>query len=188
MNRLVLDTLRDYSNLYMIELEPFLEEDFDCFISWIESEEQMIQFAGPIFRYPLTHDQLIAYIGSDKRKAYKVRLKLTGVIIGHCELNFQNAIPRLSRILIGPKELRNKGIGRHIVSKLLDNIFTSTEFDRADLSVFDWNLNAITSYRKVGFKINKGLETIMVVGDQAWNAYNMVINKDDYFNCRNSDL
>jgi len=172
----------------MIELEPFLEEDFDRFISWIESEEQLIQFAGPIFSYPLSRDQLTAYIGSDKRRVYRVRLISSGDIIGHCELNFQNSIPRLSRILIGLKQLRNKGIGRHIVTQLLNNIFSSTEFDRVDLSVFDWNLNAIASYSKVGFQINKGLETSMVVGDKTWSAYNMVISKEDYFSICNSDF
>jgi RimJ/RimL family protein N-acetyltransferase len=172
----------------MIELEPFLEKDFDRFISWIHSEEQLIQFAGPIFSYPLTNEQLTAYIGSDKRKAYKVRLMSTGNIIGHCELNFQNSIPRLSRILIGSKELRNKGIGKHIVTQLLENVFSSTEFDRVNLSVFEWNLNAIASYRKVGFQINKGFETTMIVGDKTWVAYNMIVTKHDYYHSRNSDF
>jgi RimJ/RimL family protein N-acetyltransferase len=164
----------------MIELEPFIEEDFDRILSWIDTEEELIQFAGPMFNYPLTRNQLVGYISSDKRKPYKVRLKSTDNIIGHCELNFQKSIPRLSRILIGSKELRNKGIGQHIVIKLLNIIFNSIGSDRADLSVFDWNLNAIASYSKVGFKINKGAETTMVVGNKTWTAYNMVISKEDY--------
>jgi RimJ/RimL family protein N-acetyltransferase len=164
----------------MIELDNFLEEDFDRFISWIESEEDLVQFAGSIFNFPLTHEQLLFYINSSVRKVFKVRLKSTVEVIGHCELNFQNSIPRLSRILIGNKELRNKGIGAEIVRKMLDILFSTTSFEKADLSVFNWNKIAISSYKKVGFKINEGLETQMTVGTKTWTALNMIITKQDY--------
>lgn len=165
----------------MIDLEPFTDADFDRFIAWIESEEQLIQFAGPVFTYPMTHDQLSNYVNSDKRQVYKVRLKSSDRIIGHCEINLQNAIPRLSRILIGPKDLRNKGIGKHIVNQLLDMIFKNPSIERVDLSVFDWNFNAIASYSKIGFTINEGFETTMLVNGKQWRAYNMVIDRQHYF-------
>ena len=46
----------------MIELKPFTENDFPIFKSWIHSEEELFQFAGPIFTYPLTDEQLTKYI------------------------------------------------------------------------------------------------------------------------------
>jgi hypothetical protein len=45
----------------MIELQNFGEEDFDRLISWIKDEDEMIQFAGPAFTYPLTREQLLKY-------------------------------------------------------------------------------------------------------------------------------
>jgi RimJ/RimL family protein N-acetyltransferase len=164
----------------VITLEKFEEEDFDRFISWIESEEELIQFAGPIFGFPLTRGQLLTYNAQSNRQAFRVRLNSTGQIIGHCELNFQNKLPRLSRILIGDKELRNKGLGRQIVRHMLDVIFSDPTVENADLSVFNWNQNAIASYKKVGFIINEGIETQMTVGTKTWIAVNMIINKQDY--------
>jgi RimJ/RimL family protein N-acetyltransferase len=164
----------------MIELNTFLDSDFERLISWIENEEELIQFAGPIFQYPLTYEQLRLYINKNTRKAFKVCMLSTGEIIGHCELNFQNAIPRLSRILIGNKQHRNKGIGKQIVESMLNIVFSTTDFDYVDLNVFDWNANAIASYKNVGFKVNEGFETTMTVGKDTWKAFNMVIGREEY--------
>lgn len=88
----------------MIELEKFTEADFDRFISWVTNEKELIQFAGFLFQYPLSHHQLRCYLNESKKVPYRVRQIDTGRIIGHCELNFENEVPRLSRILIGEKQ------------------------------------------------------------------------------------
>jgi len=107
----------------MIALEEFTENDFDRFIGWIATEEELIQFSGPLFTYPLTHSQLINYLGQKKKHPYRIRLIETNEVIGHCELNYENRIPRLSRILIGDKKLRNKGIGKYVVKAMIEEVF-----------------------------------------------------------------
>jgi len=164
----------------MIILEAFLEEDFDRLISWIKTEEELIQFAGPIFSFPLTRKQLTTYINSGTRQPFKIRLIATNKIIGHCELNFQNSRPRLSRILIGDPNNRNKGIGRAIIKEMLGKLFIDQQFNEADLNVFDWNSNAVASYKKSGFIINTGYDTQMTVNNKIWNAINMTITKKDF--------
>jgi RimJ/RimL family protein N-acetyltransferase len=166
----------------MIELQDFEDCDFDRLITWVKNEEDLIQFAGPIFTYPLTREQLFKYSNDNSRQVFRVRLTSTGEIIGHCELNLQNEIPRLSRILIGDSSFRNKCIGKAIVKCLLNRVFTTTDFENVDLSVFDWNQNAIASYQSVGFKIRHGLETSMNLKEKTWNAYNMIIDKQTYYN------
>jgi len=157
----------------MIQLEKFTKDDFDRFISWIDSEEELIQFAGPLFTYPLSHQQ--------KKSPYRIRLIETNEIIGHCELNFENELPRLSRILIGEKRLRNKGIGVCVLHQMIHLIFTTTTHTSVDLSVFDWNHNAIACYEKIGFKIRPELKSSMLVSGKNWNAFNMMLSRDDYF-------
>ena len=56
----------------MIKLEPFTKIDFNRIISWIESEEDLIQFAGPAFIFPLTEDQLYKYLENQNTNAYKI--------------------------------------------------------------------------------------------------------------------
>ena len=56
----------------MIRLEPFATSDFNKLISWVDSEEDLIQFAGPIFKFPLTERQLEKYLEDKSRFAFKV--------------------------------------------------------------------------------------------------------------------
>lgn len=71
----------------MIRLEKFDKNDYDRLINWIDSQESMIQFSGPIFNFPITFEQLDKYINADNRLIYKVIKSDTSEIIGHAELN-----------------------------------------------------------------------------------------------------
>ena len=100
----------------MIKLEPFTENDFENLISWITSERELVQFAGPIFSYPLTKNQLNDYLTKEDLIPKKIVDIESGEVIGHCELNFLNEFPRLARILIGNKKYRGKGLGKQLVT------------------------------------------------------------------------
>ena len=85
----------------MIVLKEFTNSDFNTFISWCTSEEMITQFAGPIFTYPVTKNQLDNYLNDKSKKPFKVVLTKTQETIGHCELNFEEKeTPKLSRVLI----------------------------------------------------------------------------------------
>jgi RimJ/RimL family protein N-acetyltransferase len=164
----------------MITLEPFKIEDCERLISWIKNEEDLIQFAGAIFSYPLTREQLYDYINSQKRQPLKIKLTDSGDIIGHCELNYSNKVPRLSRILIGKEELRNKGLGKEVVNQMISLIFKSSEVNLIELIVFDWNLNAINCYKKAGFYINNDWEDIVIIKDKRWRALSMLLERKSW--------
>jgi len=161
----------------MVKLEPFKEEDFERLISWVDNEEELIQFAGSIFSYPLTKDQLKVYISSTERVPLKIKLIDSDEIIGHCELNYSNEIPRLSRIIIGRKDLRNKGLGKAIVKRMTEMIYDSKPYNSVELAVFDWNLNAINCYKSLGFFLVNGSETITKINNKEWRSFIMRLNK-----------
>ena len=127
------------------------------------------------------YEQLNSYLLQQKKSPYKIRWIETSEIIGHCELNFENELPRLSRILIGEKNLRNKGIGTLVMHQLINLLFKTTTHTAVDLSVFDWNLNAIACYKKIGFTIRPELKSSMIVSRKNWNAFNMILRRDDYY-------
>ncbi|PWH87003.1 GNAT family N-acetyltransferase [Brumimicrobium oceani] len=164
----------------MIELKPFTESDFETFKSWIHSEEELFQFAGPLIPYPVTNESLMKYIQMTDRKPMKVVLNSTNETIGHCELNFMNGQNRLSRILIGSEELRGKGIGEQIVRKMLDLLFSDSKVKAADLNVFSWNKAAIKCYEKVGFRIIHEHTDQMNVNGKDWTRLNMLLERHDY--------
>lgn len=156
----------------MLKLEQFSENDFDNLISWVSSKEELIQFAGPIFEFPLSKEQLKNYISNPNVKAYKVMYENNH--IGHSEINIsQNTPPKLCRIIIGNKNYRGKGLGQKIVESLLKICKEEFKSNKVELNVFDWNENAIKCYEKVGFKFNREKQKEVIVNGKKWFSLNM---------------
>ena len=137
----------------MIKLENFTSKDYLRLINWINSERELIQFAGPIFSYPLTEKQLSEYTEKENLFPKKIVDIKSGKIIGHCELNFLNEFPRLSRILIGEQNFRGKGLGKQLVKIMISEIQKIQPTEIIELRVFEHNINAIKLYEKMGFII-----------------------------------
>lgn len=165
----------------MITLEQFDKSDYDRLINWIDSEESMILFSGPIFTYPITHDQLDHYIAAENRLVFKVIDLATNEIIGHAELNNidkRNLSARICRVLIGDVNKRNKGLGKAVIQALVSKGFKELKLHRLDLGVYDFNDQAIKCYKDCGFEIEGLLRDKIKVDDQYWSTYNMsIINK-----------
>ncbi len=113
----------------------------------------------------------------EDKKPFKVVLKETNETIGHCELNFENGNNRLSRILVGKKDLRGKKIGEQIVREMVKLLFQNPEINEVDLNTFDWNKAAINCYEKVGFKINQEKSDKMTVNGNEWTRINMSLKR-----------
>lgn len=157
----------------MIRLEKFSESDFDRLINWIDSKEALVQFAGPIFQFPITKVQLRAYVEMKDKEPYKVILNENDEVIGHCEINLGNQFPRLSRILIGAENNRGKGIGRAIVKEMVLKIQDKFPGKPIDLNVFAWNTGAIRCYEKAGFTIIDENTDILEYEGLNWTRLNM---------------
>ena len=128
----------------------------------------------------MTDEQLKKYIDDPKRRPYKIVSTETHNVIGHCELNFERSIPRLSRILIADNTERNKGYGKKTVHAMLKLLFVDNTYDQADLNVYDWNTNAIKCYEGVGFQINEGVTSKTSIGNETWIGLNMQITKSNW--------
>src|SRR5690606_28550895 len=111
----------------------------------------LIQFAGPIFSFPLTRDQLHKYLSDTDRSVFKI-VNEDGEVIGHCEAyDAKNTEVRLCRVLVGEPEFRGKGLGGIIINALANYAFMVMNASVASLNVFDWNVGAIRCYEKAGF-------------------------------------
>jgi RimJ/RimL family protein N-acetyltransferase len=162
----------------MIRLEKFGRADYDRFISWIDSEEMMVQFSGSVFHYPVTHDQLDRYVDDENALIYKVVDEATNEVVGHAEIgkiDRKNMNARVSRILIGDPSKRNRGYGKAIIQKLIDIGFNELGLHRLELGVYDFNKGAIRCYEECGFKIEGLLKENKRFGDTFWSTYNMSI-------------
>lgn len=172
----------------MIKLETFNETDFDRLIKWAENEEMLVQFSGPIFKFPLTKEQLENYLKEKKSSVFKVVDRESGKIIGHSEIyHSENGVAKLCRILIGDESSRGKGIGEKIINKLVEYCFEKLEVEKVELNVYDWNKSAIRCYEKSGFEINPNKITQIEVKGNTWISLNMILNKSKWKNKKPND-
>lgn len=141
--------------LPMIRFRPFVKEDFDTLISWIDSEKTLLQFSGPVFKYPLTTAQLSLNNAEPNRHAYAITETASEKMIAYAELFItKENVSHISRIIIGDPKQRGQGIGSQIIRQLLLNSFEFFGAEKATLYVFDWNFLAIKCYEKAGFVQN----------------------------------
>lgn len=162
----------------VIKLDRFNRTDYDRLINWVVSKEFLIQFAGPLFVFPLTYEQLDKYTGSETRLIYKVIEETSNEVIGHAEINnidFKNNSARICRVLIGVPEKRNKGYGKVLIKELIKIGFDELKLHRLDLGVFDFNKQAIKCYQDCGFEIEGLIRDSIKVDDKYWSVYNMSI-------------
>ena len=164
----------------MIHLEPFDKHHYDDLISWVETEEALMQFAGPLFKFPLTPEQLDESLSDKNRIAFRLGDSETNKGIGHAEIYLQENSIKLGRILIGDIAYRGRGLCPKIMKLLLDYAFANLDKDLIELNVFDWNQGAIKCYEKVGFAINPEKKLLRQVKDQTWTAINMRIDRSKY--------
>ena len=158
----------------MIRLEPFTPADYERLIAWVDSPELLLQYSGPLFKFPLTSSQLETSASDPARVSYNVVEAATGKVIGHCELYYKAESILIGRILVGDPEARGKGIGGAIIRALVGIAQQDPEGRFIELNVFDWNTQAIRCYEREGFVLNPEVTYVRQIGDETWTAVNML--------------
>jgi RimJ/RimL family protein N-acetyltransferase len=155
----------------MLELEAFERADFDRLLGWIGSAEELMLWAGPIFRWPLDKAQLERYLSAAEGAEPLRRIWRAvdgGEVVGHVELNAIERTHRsatLSRVLVRPG-LRGRGTGTAMVRRALAVAFDELALHRVDLFVFDFNASAIACYEGLGFRHEGWLRDCRRLGDR----------------------
>jgi RimJ/RimL family protein N-acetyltransferase len=175
----------------MIRLEYLEKEDLKEIVEWNanKSADYLTQWAGPSYSYPLTLEQIENCFLNDSKKydsninAYKIRITDTDEFIGAVELreiDRNNKIGRVCRLIIGEEKFRSKGIGTQALKELLRIGFKNLNFEKVTLGVYDFNHSAIKCYEKAGFVKEKFLENATKAATGYWNSYEMAISKGEW--------
>lgn len=174
----------------MVKLEHFGKEDFKQLMEWINDEHLITNWAGSLFRYPLTEESLDWYIKdtndlhTSDAFVYKAIDTQLGKTIGHISLggiSKKNNAARISRVLIGNTTERGKGYCTKMVSAVLKIGFDEMKLHRISLGVYDFNTSAIRCYEKAGF-VKEGLMRDVLKYDENtyWSLYEMSILEDEW--------
>ncbi len=178
----------DKTATFEVRLEPFSEADFERLIAWSLSAEFLLQWAGPSFTFPLDGAQLESHLVACRQEppttlAFRAVYGNDDAVIGHTELSSidrRNRSARLSRVLVGPEELRGQGIGQRIVEAALKVAFEDLHLHRVDLFVFDFNRAAITCYERVAFRHEGTLREARKHEEGYWNVCVMSILEHEW--------
>jgi len=175
----------------MMRLELIRKEDLNKIVEWNrnKSADDLLQWAGPLYEYPLTLSQVEKYFLDEESKEvvdtyiYKIVSISTEEVIGTVELreiDRVNKIARVCRFLIGEEKERGKGIGALALKEILRIVFEDKGFEKITLGVFDFNKGAVRCYEKVGFAIEKLLKDARKAKDGYWSLYEMSILKSKW--------
>lgn len=175
----------------MIRLEPLQVENFQKIVEWNEGHtiEFLNQWAGPVYEYPLTREQIERYYEDyitkekDTLFVYQIINEETNEMIGTIELDVKdtvNKVGRIARFLIGDEKFRGKGTGKEALLKALKFGFENLKLNKITLGVYDFNTRALRCYEKVGFIIEELKENYRVVNNNCWNLYNMAITLEQW--------
>ena len=174
----------------MIRLEYFDREDFQQLIEWMSSEHLITNWAGSLFKYPLTEDSLDWYIEdtnnitSSDAFIYKAVDVTTSKTVGHISLGSisdKNRSARISRVLVGNTSERGKGVCTGMIKAILKIGFKDLGLHRISLGVYDFNTSAIRCYEKCGF-VKEGLmrDVLRYSDNTYWNLLEMSILEDEW--------
>lgn len=172
----------------MVELKPFTRDDFGRLMEWVNiSPAFLMQWAGPLFTFPLDKVQLERYIQPSEgvrpnRHIFKVVGPNDELIMGHVELDnvdFQNRSATLCRVLVA-KEFRGQGLCSRIVRRILQFGFDGLELRRIDLRVFGFVEPAIRCYESTGFVKEGYLRDVRRFGEDYWGVHVMSILGDEW--------
>lgn len=161
----------------MITLIPFSPGHVTSLISWIDSEEMLMQFAGPSFHYPLTPDQLAYQANDPSHLSYSLVSNSPRELLGYGEIKFNNHTAFLCRLIIAP-EKRGQGYGQILIRELLAEVKRLPKITQVELNVFDFNNVAIHLYEKFGFVANSDRVFERTINGQLWKAINMVLARN----------
>ncbi|EOQ86950.1 acetyltransferase (GNAT) domain protein [Leptospira yanagawae serovar Saopaulo str. Sao Paulo = ATCC 700523] len=172
-----------------IKLRNFSELDIEQIYSWSKNEEFLLIWAGPLYKMDSLKDQLkndLEYASThpERFKIFSVIDSDNSDLIGHCQLTIDqsNESAHISRILVGNENFRGKGIGRQIITNLLEITFLKLNLNRVTLNVYDFNVTAIDCYKKTGFKKEGLLRENTKFKGTFWSTIPMAILKSEYQN------
>ncbi|MFW7267501.1 GNAT family N-acetyltransferase [Gluconacetobacter sp. Hr-1-5] len=178
----------------MLRLVPFGPEHFPLLAQWFATQAEIVQWGGPLLSFPLTVQQLGAMLAEadsvpPSRLCWMVACK--DALVGHAQLGFdwRNGSARLSRVAVAP-HARGQGLAGPMLRLIVNEAFARPGIERVELSVYTWNMPAIRTYEKLGFKAEGTRRSSALVDGVRWDAAIMGLLRQEWATpeTRNDDL
>lgn len=157
---------------------PFRVADFGALITWAPSPDELLQWAGPNFSFPLDEQQLTDYAATagDRCRIVSGAISKTDAVVAHAELNIlpEHNLGQVRRVAVAP-EMRGRGIGLALVRWLTGLAFDELGLHRLELVVFSFNHSARRCYKRAGFEQEGYAHDARKASDGYWDLVYMAL-------------
>lgn len=166
-------------------LREYQMNDLQYMRAWVNDPE-ITNYLSDAFLYPHTEHQTESYLklmveGKDS-KGFIIADKNSSEYIGQIdlhELDWKNR-NALMGIVIGRKNLLNKGYGSEAIMLLQDFVFHTLNLHRLELEVIAYNERAYRCYLRCGFKEEGRLRERIYRAGKYWDIIVMSVLKSEY--------
>ena len=167
-----------------LALRPLRARDCEALLTWIDSADALLQWAGPRdFVWPLTDEQLLTDLhGADHRRMPFAAVPADGgPPAGHLMLTTlpDHGVGVLGRVIVAPDQ-RGRGLGTALMEEVAQFGFDNRGLHRLQLAVYDFNLPAIACYESVGFVIGGTNRDCARSSDGYWSSHTMALLGPSY--------
>jgi RimJ/RimL family protein N-acetyltransferase len=145
---------------------------------WARTPDELLQWAGPLFSFPLDEIQLVEYAERADERLHLICAvdRDTDRALAHAELGIlpEHELGRIGRVAVAP-EVRGEGVGRRLMDWLIAFAFDDLALHRLELVVFSFNEPALRCYRRAGFREEGLARHARKASDGYWDIIHMAL-------------
>ncbi len=138
-----------------IIFRPFRSGDARALTSWAKTGDELLQWVGLRFTFPLDEHQLAEYANTDGEHRYLISAVTAEheKVVGHAELSVQpkHELGQIGRFAVAP-DMRGRGISSRLLNRIIELGFDELGLHRLELVVFSFNEPALRCYKRAGFR------------------------------------
>jgi RimJ/RimL family protein N-acetyltransferase len=128
--------------------------DLGALAGWVRTADELLQWTGRRFDFPLGERQLIEYAGTagEFRHLICAVAADTDALLGHAEFEVvpEHDLGRIHAVVVAP-EMRGRGIAGVLIGRLVAFAFDDLALHRLELVTLSFNEPALRCYRRAGF-------------------------------------
>ncbi len=154
------------------------EKDADLFLKWLTDEKEFeILSGGTLGKMPHSGKELFNIFQSRKDTEKQFTVEYNGVPVGQFTIrDLGDKNYRLCYVIID-KNRRKEGLGLEMMRLAVNYCLNELKANKVSLVVFKSNAAAFNCYKKLGFKVVEGKESMFMLMGKQETCYEMVWDK-----------
>ncbi len=164
-----------------VDLCPFTEAHFPELAGQIATPQDLMQWAGRKYDFPLDYQQMAALMnqkdcrGLTIHRLYSAELPETGQIIGHIQLSILDRDAGLGNVgsVMIYRNFRGQGLSVSLMQSLIHSCVRDGLLQELRLAVFSFNSAAQACYARCGFREIPGSREARPVAGETWTVLKM---------------